>query len=110
MVRSTSEDRGFAELRAARGGNFSLLGGLEPAVFLDLMVSHGFQRWLGAHHDHGLKLTIDFFGLAADKKFANIKFRHVSLSLRGNEAGQPGGMGQADFSASMAVVDSQRRS
>ena len=31
MVRSTSEDRGFAELRAARGGNFSLLAAV--AIF-----------------------------------------------------------------------------
>jgi hypothetical protein len=35
------------------------------------------QRRFGPHDDDRLELTVYFPGIAMDKKFANIKFRHV---------------------------------
>ena len=57
------------------GGNFRIF---EPAIFLDLVIGHGFLWWLGAHDYHCLELAFDFSGFAPDKKFADIKFRHVA--------------------------------
>lgn len=61
--------------RSGDGGNFR---GFEPAVFFNLMIGHGFQRWLGAHDNHSLEFAIDLSGFAPDKKLADIKFRHVA--------------------------------
>jgi len=60
------------------GGEGCDVGGFEPAIFLDLMIGHGFQRRFGAHHDHGLEFAVDFPGFAPDEKLADIKFRHVA--------------------------------
>ena len=60
------------------GGNVRRL---EPAVFLDLVIRHGFQRRFGTHDNDCLVLAIDFSGFTPDKKFADIKFRHVAAFL-----------------------------
>lgn len=52
--------------------------GFEPAIFFDLMVAHGIQRWLGAHDNDSLEFAVDLSGFAPNKKFADIKFRHVA--------------------------------
>jgi len=59
------------------GGNGGELRGFEPAIFLDLVAGHGRQWRFGAHDNDGLELTLDFPGFTPDKKFTDIKFRHV---------------------------------
>lgn len=54
------------------------VGGLEPAIFLDLVIGHGGQWWFGAHDNDCLEFAFDFSGFAPDKKFTDIKFRHVA--------------------------------
>lgn len=52
--------------------------GLEPAIFLDLVIGHGGQGGFGAHDNDSLEFAFDLSGFAPDKKFADIKFRHVA--------------------------------
>jgi len=79
---------GFQRLGGVFAGDGSGVGGFEPAIFLHLVGCDGFQRWLGPHHDHRLKLTVYFPHVAMDEKFADIKFRHVEPSLGDNCTGE----------------------
>lgn len=68
---------GFEGLGGVFCCNGGSVDGFEPAVFFDLMRRYCGQRRFGPHDDDCLKLTVHFPGIAMDKKFANIKFRHV---------------------------------
>ena len=85
-VEGTCIDCIFQCLGGFKTRRFGAISGLEPAILFDLVVSDRGQRWLGPHHDHGLKLAFDFSDVSVDEKLANIKFRHVSRSLIGNGA------------------------
>lgn len=52
--------------------------GFEPAIFLDLVIRHCSQWRFGAHDNDRLEFALDFSGFAPDKKFTDIKFRHVA--------------------------------
>lgn len=74
----TAIDSRFQFLRRFLSGEGGDVRGLEPAVFLDLVIAHGFQGRLGAHDNHCLELAVDLSGFAPNKIFADIKFRHVA--------------------------------
>lgn len=63
------------------GSRRSDIGGLEPAIFFDLVVSDRASPFFGAHHDHRLVLAFDFSGLTPDKELADIKFSHYYLPM-----------------------------
>jgi hypothetical protein len=50
---------------------------LKPTIFFHLVHCDRGQGRLGTHYDNCLEFSVYFLGFAMDKKFANIKFRHV---------------------------------
>ena len=60
------------------GGDGGDVRRLEPAILLDLVIRHGGQRRFGAHDNDCLEFAFDLSGFAPDKKFTDIKFRHVA--------------------------------
>ena len=71
-------DGKLQRLGGVQSGNGGEVRRLEPAILFDLVIGHCGQRRFGAHDDDSLEFAFDFSGFAPDKKFTDIKFRHVA--------------------------------
>mgnify|MGYP003611076791 CR=1 FL=1 len=105
-------DSRFQSLGSFFGGDGSDVRGLEPAILLDLVIRHRGKRWFGTHDNDCLEFAFDLSGFAPDKKFTDIKFRHVAAFpwkyIVVLNAVRPGD--EFHWSGSMAVVACRRLS